>query len=46
MVDKTLQFLEFERREPDKLPVAERIREFKEIYAPFDAHGASQQAGR
>ena len=46
MVDKTLQFLEFERREPDKLPVAERIRVFGEIYAPFDAHGAAQQAGR
>ena len=46
MVDKTLQFLEFERREPDKLPVGERIRQFGEIYAPFDAHGAAQQAGR
>ncbi len=46
MVDKTLQFLEFERREPEKLPVAERIRAFSEIYAPFDAHGAAQQAGR
>jgi glutamate synthase (NADPH) small chain len=46
MVEKTLQFLEFERREPDKLPVGERIAVFGEIYAPFDAHGASQQAGR
>jgi glutamate synthase (NADPH/NADH) small chain len=46
MVDKTLQFLEFERREPDKVPVAERVRNFGEIYAPFDAHGAAQQAGR
>ena len=46
MVDKTLQFLEFERREPEKLPVVDRIRAFSEIYAPFDAHGAAQQAGR
>jgi glutamate synthase (NADPH/NADH) small chain len=46
MVDKTLQFLEFERRDPEKLPVAERVRAFSEIYAPFDAHGAGQQAGR
>jgi len=46
MVEKTLQFLEFERREPDKMPVSERVRVFQEIYAPFDAHGAAQQAGR
>jgi len=46
MVDKTLQFLEFPRRDPDKIPVEERIRQFREIYAPFDAEGAAQQAGR
>ncbi|HEX4050869.1 MAG TPA: glutamate synthase subunit beta [Steroidobacteraceae bacterium] len=46
MVNQTLQFLEFERREPEKLPVADRIRTFSEIYAAFDAHGAGQQAGR
>jgi glutamate synthase (NADPH) small chain len=46
MVDKTLQFLEFARREPEKLPVGERIRVFKEIYTPYDADGAAQQAGR
>lgn len=46
MVEKNLQFLEFERREPDKMPVSERISVFKEIYAPFDAHAAAQQAGR
>ncbi len=46
MVEKTLQFLEFERREPDKLPVSERIGVFREIYAPFDAHAAAQQSGR
>jgi glutamate synthase (NADPH) small chain len=46
MVDKTLQFLEFPRREPDKLAVGERIKIYNEIYAPFDADGAAQQAGR
>jgi glutamate synthase (NADPH/NADH) small chain len=46
MVDKTLQFLEFPRREPDKAPVAGRIKVFNEIYAPFDAEAAGQQAGR
>src|SRR5580658_5977750 len=46
MVDKTLQFLEFPRREPEKLAVSDRIQVFNEIYAPFDADGASQQAGR
>jgi glutamate synthase (NADPH) small chain len=46
MVDKTLQFLDFPRREPEKIPVSERIAVYKEIYAPFDPTGASQQAGR
>jgi glutamate synthase (NADPH/NADH) small chain len=46
MVDKTLQFLEFPRREPEKLAVSDRIKVFNEIYAPYDADGAAQQAGR
>ncbi len=46
MVEKTLHFLEFERREPEKLPVTERLRGFSEIYAPYDGHGAAQQATR
>jgi glutamate synthase (NADPH) small chain len=46
MVDKNLQFLEFPRREPEKLAVGERIKIYNEIYAPFDADGAAQQAGR
>src|SRR5579862_683054 len=46
MVDKNLQFLEFPRREPEKIAVADRIKVFKEIYSPFDADSASQQAGR
>src|ERR1700760_4375602 len=46
MADKTLQFLEFPRREPEKLPVAERVQVYNEIYAPFDADSAGQQASR
>jgi glutamate synthase (NADPH/NADH) small chain len=46
MVDKNLQFLEFPRREPEKLVVADRIKIYNEIYAPYDADGAAQQAGR
>ncbi len=46
MVDKTLQFLEFPRHEPEKISVSERIKVFREIYAPYDADGAAQQAGR
>jgi glutamate synthase (NADPH/NADH) small chain len=46
MVDKTLQFLEFPRREPEKLPVAERILIYNEIYQRFEPQSAAQQAGR
>ena len=46
MADKNLQFLEVPRAEPDKLPVAARVQHFREIYAPYDAAGAAQQAGR
>jgi glutamate synthase (NADPH/NADH) small chain len=46
MVDKTLQFLEFPRLEPEKLPVSERIVVFNEIYARFEPQAAAQQAGR
>jgi glutamate synthase (NADPH/NADH) small chain len=46
MAERTLQFLEVPRTEPAKLPVETRTAEFREIYAPFDAHGAAQQAGR
>jgi glutamate synthase (NADPH) small chain len=41
-----LQFLEFPRRDPEKLPVEQRILSFREIYSQFDAEGAAQQAGR
>ncbi|MET0279895.1 MAG: FAD-dependent oxidoreductase [Steroidobacteraceae bacterium] len=46
MADKNLQFLEIPRRDPEKVPVAVRTAEFKEIYAPFEPEGAGQQAGR
>jgi glutamate synthase (NADPH) small chain len=46
MADKNLQFLEVPRAEPDKLPAAGRVQHFREIYAPYDAAGAAQQAGR
>lgn len=40
------QFLNVQRREGDKRPVEVRIREFKEIYAPFDAAQAAEQSDR
>ena len=46
MADKYLQFLEFPRKDPDKLPVGARIKGFREIYAPYSAETAGQQAGR
>jgi glutamate synthase (NADPH) small chain len=46
MADKTLQFLDVPRAEPDKAPAAARVQHFSEIYASFDAAGAAQQAGR
>ncbi len=46
MADKNLQFLDIPRADPAKTPVEARIRDFREIYAPFDPAGAAQQAGR
>jgi glutamate synthase (NADPH/NADH) small chain len=46
MADKHLQFLEVPRRDPDKLPVEERTRKFREIYTLYPAEEAAQQAGR
>jgi glutamate synthase (NADPH/NADH) small chain len=46
MADKNLQFLDIPRADPPKTPVEARVVNFREIYAPFDASGASQQAGR
>ena len=46
MADKNLQFLDIPRRDPEKVPVEVRTKDFKEIYARFDQEGAGQQAGR
>ncbi len=46
MADKHLQFLEVPRIDPAKLDVETRVREFREIYAPYEPASAAQQAGR
>ncbi len=46
MADKNLQFLDIPRTDPAKSAVETRVRDFREIYASFDAAGAAQQAGR
>jgi glutamate synthase (NADPH/NADH) small chain len=46
MADKTLQFLDIPRTDPEKLPVEVRATEFREIYVSFDPKTAVQQAGR
>lgn len=46
MVDKNMRFLEIARKDPDKLPIEERTRQFREIYAEYRAEEAGQQAER
>jgi glutamate synthase (NADPH/NADH) small chain len=46
MPDRNLQFLDVPRADPPKLPLAIRTTEFREIYAPYDAPTAAQQAAR
>lgn len=46
MAERHFQFLDIPRRDPEKLPVEQRLRSFREIYAQYDAEGAAQQAGR
>jgi glutamate synthase (NADPH/NADH) small chain len=46
MADKNLSFLEFPRKDPDKLPLDVRTSEFREIYTPYAPDVAKQQAGR
>jgi glutamate synthase (NADPH/NADH) small chain len=46
MSDKYLQFLDIPRRDPEKLPVEVRTKQFGEIYSQYDAETAGQQAGR
>jgi glutamate synthase (NADPH/NADH) small chain len=46
VADKFLQFLEVPRKDPDKLGMEVRTREFREIYSQYSAAEAGQQAGR
>ena len=46
MANRNLQFLEIPRRDPEKLPVPERLAGYREIYAAYDEQGAAEQAGR
>jgi glutamate synthase (NADPH) small chain len=46
MADKNLQFLDIPRADPAKSAVEVRVADFREIYAPYDATAAAQQAGR
>ena len=46
MANRNLQFLEIPRRDPEKLPVPERLAGYREIYASYDEQGAADQAGR
>jgi glutamate synthase (NADPH) small chain len=46
MADRHLQFLDIPRADPAKAPVEARLRDFREIYSPYDAAAAAQQAGR
>jgi glutamate synthase (NADPH) small chain len=46
MADKHLQFLDIPRKDPDKLPVEVRSKQFREIYSQYSAESAGQQAGR
>jgi glutamate synthase (NADPH/NADH) small chain len=46
MADKHLQFLDIARKDPDKLAVEVRTKQFREIYAQYSPETAAQQAGR
>jgi glutamate synthase (NADPH/NADH) small chain len=46
MADRHLQFLDIPRKDPDKLAVEARTKQFREIYSQYSAESAAQQAGR
>jgi glutamate synthase (NADPH/NADH) small chain len=46
MAEKTLQFIELPREDPDKSPPEERIRHYREIYGQYEPDAAGSQAGR
>jgi glutamate synthase (NADPH/NADH) small chain len=46
MADKHLQFLDIPRKDPEKLGVEVRTKQFREIYSQYSAESTAQQAGR
>jgi glutamate synthase (NADPH/NADH) small chain len=46
MADKHMQFLDLPRKDPDKLAVEVRIKQFSEIYSQYTPEQAAGQAGR
>ena len=46
MAEKMLQFVRLQQRQPEKRDAAERRDDFGEVYRPFAAEAASQQASR
>ncbi len=46
MANRHLQFLEIPRREPEKYPVEQRLANYREIYASYEAPSVAEQAGR
>lgn len=46
MSDRDMRFLEVPRRDPEKLPVEQRLLSYREIYASYDVAGAAEQASR
>ena len=43
---KPTGFLEWDRQTPEHRPVPVRLRDWNEVYEPFDAEALNQQAGR
>ncbi|MCY4158293.1 MAG: glutamate synthase subunit beta [Bacteroidetes bacterium] len=43
---KTTGFIEFKREMPAHRPVTERVKDWREVYAPFSEHSLRQQAAR
>src|ERR1700733_5576394 len=46
MADKHLQFLDIPRKDPDKLGLEVRTKQFRELYSQYSVEAAGQQAGR
>ncbi|MBT8132616.1 MAG: glutamate synthase small subunit, partial [Gammaproteobacteria bacterium] len=46
MKEYPLQFLETPRSDPERMPVNERIQNFREIYGQYEQRDAELQAGR